>query len=385
VLVLAHPVLDALEGFKQLFGQLAHLAVVEHHFPALVGQGLDGAHPGRGAGGEHFTSVGNDLLHGDPPLLHFHPQVARQLDDAQASDPRKDRVLQRRGDQGPVLQQEEQVAGRALLDVAVLDGVQEHALHVTLGLGLLLGQRADHVVGGGLDPARAAQSSPDARGGDGFGVARAEVGADVGGDDHHPGRGAQVHADSALRVGEGPDVDGVPGHEVLLLPSRVILRGETEREVALDHLPHGAHECLRGEGRHLEALHGVGHAPGIAIGAEDLQSPGLLGEGLQPLEAAQAVLGGVVDQGQLGKGVALRQQRRALLLRQLCLRSGREVLLLDVGFRPGAVSGALGDIHPGIDFQRKTFGHAGILSRVRRRVKGSRGGKPRRAKKNAAG
>ena len=103
----------------------------------------------------------------------------------------------------------------------------------------------------------------------------------------------------------------------------------------------------------------------LSSGRKSFEAPGLLGEGLQTLEAAHAVLGRVVDQRQLGEGVAPRQQGGMLGFRQLRLRGGGEVLLLDVGFGPGAVRGALAQVHPGVDLQRETLGHGRILSAPR--------------------
>ena len=317
----------------------------------------DEGHPCRRAAGEDLDCLGEHLLDRDAPLLDRDPVVPGDLQHRQAGDPRQDRVFEGGCDQGAASEQEEEVAGRALFDVAVLAGVEEDRLHVALAFGLHPGQGAGHVVGRTLDPAGSAGVGPHPRGGDRPGGPGLEVRAHGGGDDHDPGVGAQVHADAPFGVRERADVHGVAGNETVGFPGRIVDRCEADSLVPAGNSPHRRQEHLFGIGGHVETLHRGGHAPGVALGAEELERTVALGKGLEPLEAAQAVLGGVVDQGQLGKGVAPGQELPPPLSRQGRLFGRAQVLFLDVLLAPSLVFFVAGQVDPRVDLQGEAFGH----------------------------
>ncbi len=356
--VLQRPVLNALQRLQEAARHRPDGAVAEHLLGVAVAQRTEVGHARGRAGAERLHGIVEHLLDRHRALLHRDPLLGRQLDDGAPRDAGQDGVAERRGHQAAVAKHEEQVAGGALLHVAMVLGVQEHALQVAGHLRLALGQRAGHVVGAALDPAGAAGGGAYPLGGDGGrGDAVGEVGADPGGDHHEPGRLAQVHPDAALGQREGPYIYGVPTGEVVALPGRVVGGREADRLVARHHAARRCHELVHRHARHVQPLHGALHADGVFARAEQLERSVRLRKRLQALEAGHRVLGRVVDQRQSGKLVALAVQPLALRVRQRRLLGGAEVALLDVLGLP-CVSVELAQVDPRIDGKTEFGSHA---------------------------
>lgn len=286
-------VLDALQLFLKAFSQLAGLPVVEDPFHAIVGEAFDGGDASGSSCDEAFYGAVHHLLDGEKPFLHLLALLPGQVNDAGSGDAGKDGVPQLRGYQDAVFQQEENVAGGALLDVFLLYCIQIDHLHEACLLGLLLCKGGDDVVGGTLDPAGAVGRGPDAVGGDCLGVAALEVGGDAGGTDDDIRFLGDADADSGLAVHVGPHVDGAGGGKVVLLPTAVVVGDIAQSGVAADEISGGLEVELLWEGGAIESLHGLAEAASVLIRAEDADLSILLGIGLHALEAAVAVLAGV--------------------------------------------------------------------------------------------
>lgn len=306
---------------------------------------------------EDLLCLGEDLVYGDLALLGGDAHVCCEGEHALSRDTGKDGVSQLGRDEGAVLQVEEDVTGGAFLHVALLAGIEEDRLHVALFVRFLLDERGDHVVRGALDPSGTLGGGAYPVGGDGLVVRSLEVGAHRCGDDDHPGVVREVEPDSRLGVGEGSYVDRVAREETVFLPLGVVAGIESQLLVPTHHLLHREDEELLGEAGHLEAFHGAAHASGVLVGSEELERAVLLGKGLEPLEDREPVLGAVVDEREVGEGVAPREEGHPRLVREGRLGLGGEVDLRLECFLPRAVGLVLGLVHPRVEGEAEALCH----------------------------
>ena len=234
-----------------------------------MGEAFDGGDASGSSCDEAFYGAVHHLLDGEKPFLHLLALLPGQVNDAGSGDAGKDGVPQLRGYQDAVFQQEENVAGGALLDVFLLYCIQIDHLHEACLLGLLLCKGGDDVVGGTLDPAGAVGRGPDAVGGDCLGVAALEVGGDAGGTDDDIRFLGDADADSGLAVHVGPHVDGAGGGKVVLLPTAVVVGDIAQSGVAADEISGGLEVELLREGGAIESLHGLAESTGVLVRPED--------------------------------------------------------------------------------------------------------------------
>ena len=120
--------LECLQLIKEAFGQVASRAAVDLDMLFAVAELAHRRDHRCGTGAETLLqgatlAGGHHLIDGDAALADLVTPVAGQLDNLIAGDAGEDRALQRRGDQF-VVDEEKDIGGANLLDIAALDRIQ---------------------------------------------------------------------------------------------------------------------------------------------------------------------------------------------------------------------------------------------------------------------
>ncbi len=219
----------------------------------------------RGAAGERLADAARGsavppLRQADRAFLDAAAGPLGQLDHRVAGDAGQDRAGQRRGDQGAVVEDEEDVHPAELVDVLALHRVQVDHLVAAVLDGLGLRGEPGRVVAAALGRAGAAGGRPGVVGGDPDRDrldAAGEVRPDRGRDDQVQVFQRRAHTEEDLAgVGERPQVEAA----VLTLGDPL--------PVDRDDLVQRLEEDLLRQLRHRHPLSGLGEARGVRLRAE---------------------------------------------------------------------------------------------------------------------